>query len=86
MRKELKSPRSELALDRVLIGLERELVMATDDEIVAAASELGMDLHMKGSAAWLGLMHARPRRLEDLFDVADARAAYLRYLRRKDDD
>ena len=84
MRKELKAPPAELALDRVLVGLERELVAATDEDIAAAASDLGMDLQMKGSAAFLGLFHSRPRRLEDFFDVEGLRAAYLRHLKRRD--
>jgi hypothetical protein len=86
MQKELKAPRTELALERVLIGLEREIADAADDEIVAAASDLGMDLHMKGSAAFLGLLHARPRGIEDVFDVEELRAACVRYLAGKSRD
>lgn len=68
MRKELISSRSELALERVLLGLERELVNAADDDIIAAAADLGMDVTMKGSAAFLGVLHSLPRRVEDIFE------------------
>ena len=52
MRKNLITMPPELALHRVLAGLEPELVEATDEEIEQAARDLGMDIHMKGSAAF----------------------------------
>ena len=45
-------PRPEQALERILATLEAELVAATDDEIMAAAKDLGMNPAMKGSAAF----------------------------------
>jgi hypothetical protein len=45
------------ALDRVLDGLAEELIAASDEEILAAARELGMDPGMRGSAAFLGLKY-----------------------------
>jgi hypothetical protein len=78
MRKELNSSSSELALERVLLGLERELLDATDEELVAAAADLGMDVTMKGSAAFLGVLHSLPRRIEDIFDCDDLRADQAR--------
>lgn len=81
MRKELIASPSEIALGRVLAGLERELVEATDEDIAAAAADLGVDPAMKGSAAFLGLLHARPRRIEDIFDVESLRAADAGYLK-----
>jgi hypothetical protein len=51
----MKTARPETALENVLMGLERELIDATDEEVRAAAAELGMNPSMKGSAAFLGV-------------------------------
>jgi hypothetical protein len=51
----MKKTRSDLALERLLAALERELLDATDAEILAAAKELGMDPTMKGSSAFSGV-------------------------------
>jgi hypothetical protein len=51
MRKTVNRTPPEVALDRVLAGLEKELVDATDEEIELAARDLGMNVRMKGSAA-----------------------------------
>jgi hypothetical protein len=51
----MKSTRIDLKLERLLLGLERELTEATDEEILAAARELGMNPAMKGSAAFFGV-------------------------------
>jgi hypothetical protein len=60
--------RSDSALEQLLLALEDELLEATDEEILAAASELGMNPAMKGSAALFGvtvlvrpLVSSRPR-------------------------
>jgi hypothetical protein len=58
----------ETALERVLEALERELVEATDEEILEAAHDLGMKPEMKGSAAFLGLRYPGARRREEFFD------------------
>jgi hypothetical protein len=58
----------ETALERILEALERELVEATDEEILAAAHDLGMKPEMKGSAAFLGLRYPAARRREEFFD------------------
>ena len=55
------------ALDRVLDGLAGELLAASDEEIIAAARELGMDPAMRGSAAFLGLKYAIPTRPAHFF-------------------
>jgi hypothetical protein len=81
MRKNLISIAPDAALDRVLAGLEHELVEATDEEIVEAAEELGMNIRMKGSAAFLGVLGSLPKRLEDIFDVEDLRRSYLKMTR-----
>jgi hypothetical protein len=51
----MKSVYPELALERILIALERDVFDATDEEILAAARELGMNPSMKGSAALFGV-------------------------------
>jgi hypothetical protein len=67
----------EVALNRVLAGLEKELAEATDEEIVQAAADLGMDVKMKGSAAFIGVKYTFPKRLEDIFDLEQMRQVYL---------
>jgi len=59
----------ETALERVLEALEHELTEATDEEILEAAHDLGMQPGMKGSAAFLGLRYPGALRAEDFFDV-----------------
>lgn len=44
--------------ERLLIALERELIEATDEEILEAARDLRMNPEMRGSAAFIGLTHA----------------------------
>jgi hypothetical protein len=51
----------EQRLERVLEALERELLEATDAEILRSAHDLGMKPEMKGSAAFLGLRYAAAR-------------------------
>jgi hypothetical protein len=68
MRTRLMQAFPETALDRILDALERELIEATDADILEAADDLGMKPQMKGSAAFIGLRHsgAVPR-AEDFF-------------------
>jgi hypothetical protein len=47
--------RPELGLERLLAALERDLLDATDQEILESANELGMDPTLKGSAALFGV-------------------------------
>lgn len=42
-------------LERLLAALEQELIAATDEEILEAARDLGMNPAMKGSAAFFGV-------------------------------
>lgn len=52
----MRKPRPpDQALERLLTALEHELLDATDEEILAAAKELGMDPTMKGSSAFAGV-------------------------------
>lgn len=41
--------------ERLLVALERELIEATDEEILEAARDLGMNPAIKGSAAFFGV-------------------------------
>lgn len=51
----MRKTRANLTLERLLAALERELLQATDAEILAAAKELGIDPTMKGSSALFGV-------------------------------
>ena len=55
MRTKLTITEPQAALDRLLDALAHELIDVSDEEILAAAKELGMNPMMKGSAAFLGL-------------------------------
>ncbi len=55
--KTLRTLRPVRTLERILAALERELLEATDEEILEAAKELGMNPSMKGSAAFIGIKH-----------------------------
>jgi hypothetical protein len=52
----MKSKRPDLGLERVLVAFERELADATDEEVLAAARDIGIDPTMQGSAAFFGVM------------------------------
>ena len=71
MQNKMMSAPLEAALDRLLDGLARELADATDEEIVQAGEDLGMNVKMKGTAAFLGVLGPMPKRLSDIFDVTD---------------
>jgi hypothetical protein len=53
----------DVRLERLLHGLERELLEATDEEFKEGAGELGMHPDMKGSAAFLGVKNLSPQLL-----------------------
>jgi len=57
----------ETRLEHLLEALEQELLAASEEEILAAAHELGMQPHMKGSAAFLGLRYPVRPRVADFF-------------------
>lgn len=66
-------------LEQLLVALERELIEATDDEILEAARDLGMNPAMKGSAAFFGVTIARPHYWpDDPRDPSDAPSASRR--------
>jgi hypothetical protein len=58
------------ALERVLEALAEELIESTDEELLQAAQELGMDPTMRGSAAFIGLRYPSTRQLSDFFELA----------------
>jgi hypothetical protein len=51
----MKTTHTDSALERLLLALEQELLDATDEEVFAAARELGMNPSMKGSSAFFGV-------------------------------
>lgn len=63
--------------ERLLAVLEQELTVATDEEILEAASDLGMNPAMKGSAAFFGvtISLARPFSPEGASEASDAPGA-----------
>lgn len=72
----------EAALERLLAALAMDLAEASDDEITQAAKDLGMNVGMKGSAAFLGV-HGLPRHIGDFFEVEGVDEFYRELLRRR---
>ncbi|HEY6456145.1 MAG TPA: hypothetical protein VIY90_12800 [Steroidobacteraceae bacterium] len=60
------SVRPDVGLERLIHGLEQELLAAPDEEFVAGARDLGMNPDMKGSAAFIGVKNMSPQILEAL--------------------
>jgi hypothetical protein len=54
----MTTTRPELGFERLLVALERDLLEAPDEEILAAADELGQKPGMKGSVALFGVTFA----------------------------
>jgi hypothetical protein len=67
MRASVKVTSPERALARILQALERELIEASGEEILAAAKDLGMDPRTRGSAAFFGLKYPSKWVLSDFF-------------------
>jgi hypothetical protein len=72
----MRSTPPEVALNRVLADLAQDLAEASDEEIVQAGEDLGMNVKMKGSAAFIGVKYTMPKRLEDIFELAELRQFY----------
>jgi hypothetical protein len=70
------SVRPDIGLEKLIHGLERELLEAADEEFLAGARDLGMKPEMKGSAAFLGVKNLSPQLLAAL------RRAYAERLQR----
>ena len=83
MRNKMTRNPPEVALNRVLAGLEKELVEASDDEIVQAAEDLGMNVKMKGSAAFIGVKYTVPKNAAEIFDLADLRRFYVESMQKQ---
>jgi hypothetical protein len=81
MRKQLALNRPEAALAGVLDALEQELIDASDEEILEAARDLGMNPMMKGSAAFLGLQFGVSARCSDFFDEESVRRIRVEAMR-----
>jgi hypothetical protein len=69
MRAKVRVTSPERRLTYVLDTLEQELIEATDEEIQEAAKELGMNLQMKGSAAFIGLTSPVLPNAAEFFDI-----------------
>jgi hypothetical protein len=74
MRNTLMLTKPAAALGRILDQLDRELIDASDEDIMEAARDLGMNPMMKGSAAFLGLQAFS---LAEFFDGDAVRNALL---------
>ncbi|MGO9932426.1 MAG: hypothetical protein ACLPV8_11515 [Steroidobacteraceae bacterium] len=59
----------EVVLTRILDAFGEDLIDASDEEIIEVAKELGMDLQMKGSGAYVGLTFPAKWQLSDFFDA-----------------
>jgi hypothetical protein len=60
------SVRPDVGIERLIHGLEQELLEAADEEFMAAAHELGMNPAAKGSAAFIGVKDLTPQLLAAL--------------------
>jgi hypothetical protein len=75
MRTKLTPATSMAALGRMLDQLDRELIEASDEDILEAARDLGMNPLMKGSAAFIGLRVPAMAQFADFFDSDALRSA-----------
>jgi hypothetical protein len=57
-----------VALTRLLDALEAELIESSEEQIMQAAMDLGMNPQMKGSAAFAGIKYRTKLRLSDFYD------------------
>ena|SRR5271157_3603280 len=69
MRTKVKVALPEAVLARILEAFGQELIDASDEEIMAAAKDLGMDPQIKGSGAFAGLTFPAKWQLSDFFNV-----------------
>jgi hypothetical protein len=69
MRAKVKNTSTEATLLRVLDALAQEVIDASDEEILEAARDLGIDLTMKESAAFAGVTYTARPQLSDFFDI-----------------
>jgi len=69
MRTKVSKASPEDALTRLLEALGQELIDASDEEVIQAAKDLGMDPTMRASAAYAGLRYPARPQLSDFFDL-----------------
>jgi len=69
MRNKVKKVSPENALANVLDALVNELLDVTDEEVLGTAQELKMNLSLKESAAFAGLLYPEHPKVGDFFDV-----------------
>jgi hypothetical protein len=70
MRSKVRPIQQLPAFERVLEAMGQELIESTDEELLEAARELGMDPTMRGSAAFIGLKYPAMPRLQEFFELA----------------
>jgi hypothetical protein len=58
------------ALERILDALAEDLVESTDEELLQAARDLGMDPTMRGSAAFIGIKSPTAWQLSQFFEIS----------------
>ena len=68
MRTKVKGASPYVVLTRILEALAEELIYASDEEIIEAAKELGMNTEMRESAAFAGLKYPAKPQLSDFFE------------------
>lgn len=59
----------DTTLMRILDALAQEAIESSDDELIATAADLRMDLDSRGSAAFSGLTFFSRPRASEFFDV-----------------
>jgi hypothetical protein len=69
MRTKVATIQHAAGFERVLEALAQELIESTDEELLEAAKDLGMDTTMRGSAAFIGLKYPAISGMSDFFDV-----------------
>ena len=68
MRTKVKRASPHVVLTRILEALAEELIDASDEEIIEAAKDLGMNTEMRNSAAFAGLKYPAKPQLSDFFE------------------
>jgi hypothetical protein len=69
MRAKVKKDPSELVLTRTLDAFAKELIDASDEEILEVAKDLAMDPRTRESAAFAGVTYPARWQLSDFFDL-----------------
>ena len=69
MRTTVKKGSPDLVLTHILDAFARELIDVSDEEIIDAAKDLGMDPRTRTSAAFAGVTYPARPQLSDFFDM-----------------